>query len=364
MKINAKRIIFHAYSGLGDTTLYIPSLFMIKQMYPDAELVCTVNSLAYDLFQNLSYVDKVVCVFYDSSTYDQAAELLIKEINGYDDEKGHHPCADVVILAERATLFINAALKSNCPHIVTFSYFKALFVPRLHFTPYIQRQKIQEILHYQHLVKQLNPKLYNKALQSADFNQARLKPTVESLEFVKNELSKLGYQGQKLVLVNPLSITSAKKGFSFDIPSLISLANELAKEYPQLFFVVSLNKTDIIKPEDLKHDNLKLLVNQGSIYNLIALVDLCSLVISPSTGTVHIADNMGKDILGIYPYYDQNRWDGTAMNQLSAKQDQPSTKPNYFSCIILDPNWKEDVPKYFDKCLQMCRTGLDRLLSL
>lgn len=308
MKINAKRIIFHANSSLVDSTVYIPSLFMLKQMYPNAEIVCTANGVAYELYQHLPFIDKVICIFKDDLRWDQSVELFIKEINGYDDEKGHHPCADAVILAERSSVFIKIALRSNCRHIVTFSYFKALFTPRLHFTPYFPRRKRQEVLHYQFLLKQLNPKLYQQTLDQADLNQARLKPTTQAKEAVNMELQKLGYQGQKLVIFNPLSANCLKRGFSFSIPTLIKLVNELASEFPQLFFVVSSNETNTIKKEDLQGENLKLLVNTSGLDNLIALVDRCSLLFAPSTGTAHIADNMGKDVCGIYPHYDYKRW--------------------------------------------------------
>ena len=216
MKIVAKRIVFHAYSSLGDTTVYIPSLFILRQMYPDAEIVCTANDVAYDLYQRLGFINKVIRIFKDDLTWDQTAELFIKEINGYQDEQGNHPCADAVILAERSSFFIKAALRSNCPNIVTFSYFKALFTPRLHFTPYFQRWKTQEVLHYQFLAKQLNPKLYKQALDQADLNQARLSPSKEAQEAINQELLDLGYQGQKLAIFNPLSANCLKRGFSFD----------------------------------------------------------------------------------------------------------------------------------------------------
>ena len=364
MKIVAKRIVFHAHSSLGDTTVYIPSLFILRQMYPDAEIVCTANDVAYELYQRLGFINKVIRIFKDDLTWDQTAELFIKEINGYQDEHGNHPCADAVILAERSSFFIKAALRSNCPNIVTFSYFKALFTPRLHFTPYFQRWKTQEVLHYQFLAKQLNPKLYKQALDQADLNQARLSPSKEAQEAINQELLDLGYQGQKLAIFNPLSANCLKRGFSFDIPTLVNLVNELAAEFPQIFFVVSSNNADAIKAEDLHSDNLKLLVNKGGLDKLIALVDRCSLLFAPSTGTAHIADNMGKDVCGIYPYYDYKRWVATGMNQLSQKQKHPSITPNHFTCTFLPKNWKDDPQKYLEDYKQNCRASLQRLISL
>ena len=364
MKIVAKRIVFHANSSLGDAIVYIPSLFILRQMYPDAEIVCTANYVAYELYQRLGFINKVIRIFKGDLTCDQTAELFIKEINGYQDEQGNHPCADAVILAERSSFFIKAALRSNCPNIVTFSYFKALFTPRLHFTPYFQRWKTQEVLHYQFLAKQLNPKLYKQALDQADLNQARLSPSKEAQEAINQEFLSLGYQGQKLAIFNPLSANCLKRGFSFDIPTLVNLVNELASEFPQIFFVVSSNNADAIKAEDLHSDNLKLLVNKGGLDKLIALVDRCSLLFAPSTGTAHIADNMGKDVCGIYPYYDYKRWVATGMNQLSQRQKHPSITPNHFTCTFLPKNWKDDPQKYLEDYKQNCRASLQRLISL
>lgn len=49
--------------------------------------------------------------------------------------------------------------------------------------------------------------------------------------------------------------------------------------------------------------------------NLVELVRTADIVISPSTSVIHIADNLGKKIIGIYSQKDMSLWLGKNMDK-------------------------------------------------
>lgn len=52
-----KRIIVVARTDkIGDLVLSIPSFFMLKKMYPKAELIVLVRRYNYDIVKNLSFI--------------------------------------------------------------------------------------------------------------------------------------------------------------------------------------------------------------------------------------------------------------------------------------------------------------------
>ena len=68
-----KRILVSRTDKIGDLILSIPSFFMIKKMYPNAELVAIVRKYNMDIVKNLPYIDRFVIL--DDYT---KAELLEK----------------------------------------------------------------------------------------------------------------------------------------------------------------------------------------------------------------------------------------------------------------------------------------------
>ena len=87
-------------------------------------------------------------------------------------------------------------------------------------------------------------------------------------------------------------------------------------------------------------------LNNSGISALACLVSFASLVLSPSTGTAHIADNLGVDICAAYPFYDSKRWIPNGMNQLSAKYDNKSWNPNNVRVLFLPKGWQDSQESY------------------
>ena len=58
MKKEIKRIIVSSTAGIKETLFSIPSFFLVKRMYPDADLVLITKKESYDIVKNLPYIDR------------------------------------------------------------------------------------------------------------------------------------------------------------------------------------------------------------------------------------------------------------------------------------------------------------------
>ena len=371
MKLNPKRIIVNSHSALGDTMEYQPFFLMLRTMFPQAELHCICN-------QNTMFLAKLIpgrcdrysplweeCLGQNGLNRDEFNLRFVDCVkHGFSDGKP----ADLIILMDRRTELIKLALSTDCPHVVTFSYFPALYTPRLHFLPWIPRKKIHEIFHYQHLLKCINPQRYQECFAQLDLDLAR--PHFNDQENAAiyqqaiSDLVALGYDPKHrdvdsgLVIINPLSGNSDRFGYNYKHEDYVRLGHELAQAFPQLFFVISYFGDQPFAHLPITAPNLKLWQNKGNLTHLLALISLCDLIIVPSTGPAHAADLMGKDVCEMMPDYDCPRWVANGMGQLASRQPKPSVGVNQCRYQILLENWKatdESYEQHYQAFAQMCR---------
>ncbi|MGL5950215.1 MAG: glycosyltransferase family 9 protein, partial [Cetobacterium sp.] len=57
---NKQRILISRTDKIGDLVLSIPSFYMIRKMYPEAEITVLVRNYNYEIVKNLPYIDRVV----------------------------------------------------------------------------------------------------------------------------------------------------------------------------------------------------------------------------------------------------------------------------------------------------------------
>lgn len=376
MKLNPERIIVNSHSALGDTIEYQPFFLMLRTMFPQAEIHCVCN-------QNTMFLAKLIpgrCDRY-SLLWEECREQ--NELNKDEFKRRFVDCvqngfsngkpADLIILMDRRTELIKLALSTDCPHVVTFSYFPALYTPRLHFLPWIPRKKIHEIFHYQHLLKCINPQRYQECFAQLDLEQAR--PHFNDQENaaiyhqVCSDLIALDYDfnnyavGGGIIIINPLSGNSDRFGYNYKHEDYVRLGHELAQAFPQLFFVISYFGDQPFAYLPITAPNLKLWQNKGNLTHLLALISLCDLIIVPSTGPAHAADLMGKDVCEMMPDYDCPRWVANGMGQLASRQPKPSVGINQCRYQILREDWKatdESYEQHYQAFAQMCRDFIEQ----
>ncbi|ANV98757.1 hypothetical protein BBW65_03785 [Helicobacter enhydrae] len=181
--------------------------------------------------------------------------------------------------------------------------FHTIFISR-NFSPTPQYQRMLK------LVREINPSHFDTHFQEIDFSPIILQTQPKHQEFVQNFLSTYPNM-QTLVMINPFSRTCSH---NLTLQGWLHLATSLASLYPQILFIIptyegnpqTLELTDTPK-------NIVIFYNTPDLFNLIELIKRLKLLISPSTGNAHIANNLKIPLLGLFSKRDTMLWRGENM---------------------------------------------------
>ena len=378
-----QRIIFDGHSGIGATMQYIAALLSLRAMYPQAQILFTTNTIGKMLLGSCNFVDRIAVVWQKGGSADSAnlqrlvqqakyftvaADALDDEINGL-----HLPSADMIVCVERNKELLEAALSTGA-QVFTFSTLRALIHKNLHFSLPFNRHHMHEMVRYQHLVQACDSQLFRKTFAQIDLSQVRLTPLQHDLELIDSFLQQAlreaavamgtpAHSFQHLVTINPLSKTAEIERLNFKHADYVALGEHLARKYPQCLFVLSsYGEQDFhqnFQQIASQVPNLKLFVNTGNILTLLALVHRSSLVIAPSTGTAHLADNQSVDLCGIYTKQGSYRWGAGGLQQLCELQAKMrgTAAPVFNTCAytLVKQGWEQEYEHYRDQFFTMCK---------
>lgn len=280
-----KRILVSRTDKIGDLILSIPSFYMLKKMYPEAELVVLVRKYNYDIVQNLPYIDRIIKI--DDYT---KAELLEKIayfkadvfIALYNDE-----FVAALARASKAKIRIGPLSKLNS----IFTYNKGVLQKR-------SRSKKNEGEYNLDLVKKLNPSKFNSCfvlnneLLLTDENKK-----VAELYFSENNIK------AKCLVVNPFIGGSAKNIKDEDYANILKRVKNEFKEDLDIIIIchISDEQRAINIKKMIDEDNIHIFANGSSILNIASVINKADVYLGASTGPTHIAGSLGKKIVAIYP---------------------------------------------------------------
>lgn len=377
-----QRIIFDGHSGIGDTMQYIAALLSLRAMYPQAQILFTTNVIGKMILGSCDFVDRIAVVWKEGGSADSANLQRFAQQGKYftvapdaqDDVINdlHLPHADMIVCVERNKELLNAALSTGA-HVFTFSTLRALTHKNLHFSLPFNRYHMHEMVRYQHLVQACDHHLFRKTFAQIDLSQVRLTPIQKDLELIDSFLQQslreaavaMGTSAnsfQHLVTINPLSKTAEIDGLNFKHADYVALGEHLARRYPQCLFVLSsYGEQDFhqnFQQIASQVPNLKLFVNTSNILTLLALVHRSSLVIAPSTGTAHLADNQSVDLCGIYTKQGSYRWGAGGLQQLCELQAKMrgTVAPVFNTCAytLVKQGWEQEYEHYRDQFFTIC----------
>lgn len=280
-----KRILVSRTDKIGDLILSIPSFYMLKKMYPEAELVVLVRKYNYDIVQNLPYIDRIIKI--DDYT---KAELLEKIayfkadvfIALYNDE-----FVAALARASKAKIRIGPLSKLNS----IFTYNKGVLQKR-------SRSKKNEGEYNLDLVKKLNPSKFNSCfvlnneLLLTDENKK-----VAELYFSENNIK------AKCLVVNPFIGGSAKNIKDEDYANILKRVKNEFKEDLDIIIIchISDEQRAINIKKMIDEDNIHIFANGSSILNIASVINKADVYLGASTGPTHIAGALGRKIVAIYP---------------------------------------------------------------
>lgn len=310
------KIGFYRDALIGDNLVALNAIYAIKSLYPDCTLVVYTNSIGMELYEQFSFIDEL----FNMQTCSKAE--IQKHINSH--------CFDYIILTQANRWRCTLLNQTNCKKVISLLSLGSIFKLKFH-TIFISRN-LSSTPQYQRLLKlvrEINPKHFDTYFPKIDFSPIKLKTKQDNQEFIDSFLAP--YQDfSSLVMLNPFSRTCSH---NLKLQSWIYLAEKLAKLYPQTLFIIPTYEGNPIKFDfSSKLPNIAIFYNNSDLFNLIELISRLKLLISPSTGNAHIANNLNIPLLGLFSKRDTMLWRGENMKhfviipkhkeKLSAQEEQ------------------------------------------
>lgn len=311
-------------NGLGDNIFMLKALYALKEIYK-CEVIAFGSGGAKNLFYNIAFIDEVVDVG------NLKWGLLNRNNIGIIDK--YH--CDYIICAIVENDNIALLKTSTARHIITPLCFSALYnkkfsnIVSLSFFNYFSIEFKEKLIRLFGLTKnicvgevmcalsrEINPKIYDSKISSLDFNKIRIPTSDKNKTTILNFLNKiikdsnLSITPPHFVLINPFCVSGA---YNISLESWIRLAIEISK-IPNVFIIIPTYRAvhekfmQRLNEVDFDISNFAIFQNDDDLLNLVELVSKMSCVISPSTGTIHIASNLSIPSIGLFSILDSTRW--------------------------------------------------------
>lgn len=273
-----KNILVSRTDKIGDVILTLPLISEIKRILPHSKVSFLISKRLGDLIQGYKGIDYLYYV----EDYDDNLVVFFKS-KEFDTGINVFPRKDIAVSMFRAG--INTRVGS------AYRFFSFLYNRRIkEHRKYALKHEADYNLN---LLSFLNKEIsYDKEFHfnytPLDFNNVKMK--LQDFEF-----------SNKFIIIHPGSKGSAK-----DLPlyKLLYIAEFIITKYPHNKVVLTGSDEDkpIINLFKEKFNNNVIDVSGIlTLRELMIFIDKCELFISNSTGPVHIAGALNKNIIGFYP---------------------------------------------------------------
>jgi heptosyltransferase III len=304
-----KKILITRTDKLGDVILTLPLISEVQRIYPDYEISFLVKRFVKDLIDGYYSFDKLI-LMEDLGGFFSALRFLKKE--------KFEIVINVFPRFNLALLFFLAGI--NCRVGTGYRWYSFLYNKKL-----FQHRK-------------------NAVKHESEYNIDLLKTVTDRARYHKNYFfSYTGFEKNvlekklsvcnfvlsgKYIIVHPGSRGSAK---NWSVKNFKKYVNLFLKEFVNVKVILTgtkeeeniLNEIHESVPEEYK-TNVISLPGKLNLRELMILIDNSSLFISNSTGPIHIAGALNKNVIGFYPNQipmNETRWKPLSDNTVILKPD-------------------------------------------
>lgn len=277
-----KSIIISRTDKIGDLVLSVPAISTVKKMYPNAKLYVLVRKYNMEVVKGYTFIDGVLAID------DCPKKELYKKIKQIK--------ADIFIALYSDTTVLKLSLKSGAKYRVgPLSKPLSFFIYNCGLKQKRSESIKNEAEYNLDLVKHLDKELFEKQKITIDRLQYGRTNHNKALKFL-NENAIYNY-----VLIHPFTGGSTK---NFTVDEYIKVIKGLNNANPSLQIVVTSSLDDMKMAEYIKSSCSNIYIfASSSILELAAVIDKCKVYIGASTGPSHIAGNLCKPSVCIYPNY-------------------------------------------------------------
>ncbi|HEF3574207.1 TPA: hypothetical protein R9128_000632 [Campylobacter upsaliensis] len=307
-----RRIVFHQ-NGFGDLLVCFKALFAIKCLYPNDKLILAQNGFSDESFlQNISFID----------------EIYTGGGGGKDFENLK---SDVFITNIRSSHFFKTLHKFQFKRIIAQPHLLSLLY---HFDtplPY-RRTKLHMSEIALKLVRAIDKRHYDTNFSKINFKE--VKNLLPSDDTLSEKFFNQNKQFYKIIALNIFGNQTENIGFNPLPRTWLNLSQNLAKEHPEILFVL-VNFTHNTLQFNLREQaNLKVFINNNSIASLVAFCKKLDGLISVDTGIVHLCDILQIPSLIFIPKHTFYRFSGGSYGGVCDKFGQENGYQKNYAKIM------------------------------
>ncbi|EPO7271008.1 glycosyltransferase family 9 protein [Campylobacter upsaliensis] len=305
-----RRIVFHQ-NGFGDLLVCFKALYAIKCLYPKDKLILAQKGFSDESFlQNIPFIDEI----YTGGGKD------------FENLK-----SDIFITNIRSSHFFKTLHKFQFKRIIAQPHLLSLLY---HFDtplPY-RRTKLHMSEIALKLVRIIDKKHYDTNFSKINFKEVR--NLLPSDTILSDEFFKQNTKFSKIIALNIFGNQTENIGFNPLPRTWLNLSQNLAKEHPEILFVL-VNFTHNTLQFNLREQaNLKVFINNNSIASLVAFCKKLDGLISVDTGIVHLCDILQIPSLIFIPKHTFYRFSGGSYGGVCDKFGQENGYQKNYAKIM------------------------------
>ena len=282
--MDVKRIVIARTDKIGDLVLSIPSFFMLRKMYPEADISILVRKYNYEIVKNLPYINRVLKI---DDYRKEELKLKMKYLKP-DVFIALYTDKFVGELAKASGAKIKVGPLSKWHSLLTYN--KGVFQKR-------SLSVKNEAEYNLDLVKKLDNKRYRKVFEiNTDIYYEEKHKKAAEIFIEENKI--VG----NILVINPFMGGSAK---NISDEQYVDLIKSVFEEISGINIVLSCHISEDERAQKIaqavSNEKLFVFANGGDLLNLAAIIDMADVYFGGSTGPTHIAGSLKKKVVGLYP---------------------------------------------------------------
>ena len=280
-----KNILLVRTDRIGDVVLSLPLVGIIKKHYPNSKVSILLRSYTKDLASNYPELDRVIILKEENGNTFLSSN--INEIRKYNFDS----CIIVYPTFKIALILFLSGIKHRIG--TGYRWYSFLFNKKIY-----EHRKYGEKHKLEFNVAMLKNFGIDEAISenTVSFN---IQVKQESEQFVNEVLKESDYNsGLPTIIMHPGSAGSA---VDLPISKFKELASLVAQQLKVNIILTGAESEKDICDEINSGNNFINLAGKFNLSQLIAVINKSNLLIANSTGPIHIAAALGKNVIGFYP---------------------------------------------------------------
>ncbi len=280
-----EKILIVRTDRIGDVVLTLPMAAELKKKYPQAHITFAVRNYTAPIAQNCSYIDEVI-VFPEDMQNTPAAEILPAIIKYKFDTvfvvSPSYPVSLLMFLAKIPRRIGNG-----------YRWFSLLYTNRI----YDHRSKVK------HHELEYNIRMLKGTGIETTYSPESVSYGLTIPEEANKKASKL-FKELNIPQEHPIIVVHPGSGGSaMDLPAekFNELIRSLENENIATVLVTGNKNEEALCGKVCGNTKAHNLAGQFSLTELMGIIGKSDIFVSNSTGTLHIAAALGKEVVGFYP---------------------------------------------------------------